>query len=744
MQLLCDAISVLGSRHGMLWNPIAGECQLLRFDRFTRMPRFGLRASVEIHGVEYAFPLWDGVAPRGTATGCAAAHDSGASDAGTGAGESTGRARTALPFDFLDQRTTPCTMRLIGIHAASALKVSLTVCTPFRPRDAAFSTTPVLGLQLEAEALPGYFRWERKTQEPSRVRLRLQVVGLDAEPPADGATDAVDLRFDSVRGASYDGMEDVWKETRETLPQTDRLVALSGVIDGAGATREVDLASDEPQSLSLAWCTWSEPVLEVRAQRCPFKYHERFDGLAAVSDWARDHAEELWPNAARVDGVICDNDFPNALNHLLAYTLHSWLANTWWGIRAGAPDPDWFSVWEGSCYFHSTVDVEYTQTPFYLALWPELLRHELMAWPEYAKDGVSTLGEPGRGTRFLSHDTGAHATANGMIYSHEMEVEENTNYLLMAYAHWRRSGDDAVLKTHADTIKAFLAFLLAADTDGVGVPTAGVSNTIDDASPAVQFGREQVYLAVKTMAAFQAGAAMLRHVGDADGAALYQSAADKARARVEADGWLGEHFATLLRRDGDLINPWTHEAIHLEEIPGWDAAHIYTANGLALLDMVGLQTGLDDDRLRADLRNATRRCLREYGCRHSSFDNTRLEATPEMEGLAGLAANPGWISMNLLRDVAGSYRGVDPRHLADRYWEWQVVTNSQEPKLFFETFGGNNLCFYPRGVAAWGLVDALRGRVIDKVGGIDEERLPLGEVRSPRLFDAPWSEPIEP
>jgi hypothetical protein len=66
------------------------------------------------------------------------------------------------------------------------------------------------------------------------------------------------------------------------------------------------------------------------------------------------------------------------------------------------------------------------------------------------------------------------------------------------------------------------------------------------------------------------------------------------------------------------------------------------------------------------------------------------------------------------------------------------VTNSQEPKLFFETFSGNNLCFYPRGVAVWGFFDALAGLVVDRVAKVDRTRPALPGVRVPRLLGADW------
>jgi hypothetical protein len=320
-----------------------------------------------------------------------------------------------------------------------------------------------------------------------------------------------------------------------------------------------------------------------------------------------------------------------------------------------------------------------------------------------------------------------------------MEVEETTNYVILLYSHWRRSGDFSIAAGKRDILEKYLAFLAACDTTGTFLPDKGVCNTVDDGSPALQFGRDQVYLAVKVLASYVAGAELLKKLGKRETAARYRDLAGKIRNRLNRDGWKDGHFVMLLDKSAKGIkNPWTGEELNVEELPGWDSAHIYTTNGMALLDMVGLDLGIDEKRVRQDLHVATELCLREYGCVHSNFANIHLTESAAMMGLAGAARNPGWIAMNMLRDVAAFYRGVDLRYLADRYWNWQTTTNTQEPKVFFETFNGNNLSYYPRGIAVWGFFDALAGLVIDKVKGIDKAALPFDQVRVPRLFDADW------
>jgi len=691
MQLMCDALSVLGSRHGILVNPIARHVQIIRFDRYEALPVAHLRAGARIGGRELVFPL----TPEGEL------------------------------FGFLDQRISPCGIAFIGIDPISGLKVRLSITTPFKPRDAEFSTSPVLALRLEAEWLAGQFRWEPRKVQASEATLFVEISGSALRREETGP-DQLDLHFDSRWN---------WAESAAPIPQHDRWVAVRGRREGSVFTQTVRAEPPStPQTLDVAWCAYPSPGLQIRGRIAPFRFARRFNGLDAVAAWARTDFDAILGNAQRWKEIVESGPVGQSVHQLMALTLHSWLINTWW---VNPDHREWFSVWEGNCYLQSTVDVEYTQSPFYLAVWPELLGYELDAWPDYSKEGTRTLGEAGRDTLFLSHDMGSGHHADGQAYTHEMEVEETANYLILSYAYWRRSGDDSKLQKHADTLARYLAFLAACDSTGNGVPDRGVANTIDDASPAVQFGREQTYLAVKTLAAFQTGAVIFRHLGQPGPIRLCRRQARRLLKTLRDKGWVGDHFAVLLDPRGEnLVDPWTHKTVSFDAVPGWDAEHIYTVNGIVPLDMVGFRIGLDERRIRQDLAVATARCLREYGCIHSNYE---CAATVQGEGVAGLfgtAVSPGWIAMNLLRDIGAFYRGLDFRHLADRYWNWQTTTNSREPKIFFETFCGNNLCFYPRGLAVWGFYDGLNGQVIDRVAGIDRIRPRLRGLKAPRLIDA--------
>lgn len=698
MNLICDALSVLGSRHGLVLDPVNGGARVIRFDMFDEGCPVELRAGIRINGEEHLFPF----------------------------------CRGGRRFAFFDQRVTPCTSRFIGIEAHHALKVTLTVATPFRPRDRDFSTTPVLAISLRVEQLRGNFRWTPVREAPERVECFFEIAPQQGhlEP---GPAGTLDFCFESrlLRAAHPEAGAAVNRQ-----PQRDRLISPHVATGDNGFRRQLDLSTDGGSTLDVFWCTWSDPVLEVKGRRCPFVYNKRFADLSAVVEWCRSSGGSILDNARRVDAIVLGNNLPPSVNRLMAQTLHSWLMNTWWVDRGGA---DWFSVWEGSCGFHSTVDVEFTQAPFYLAVWPELLGIELDFWPEFAKSGTLTLGARGEGTEFLSHDCGDMARANGQAYPHEMEVEETANYLILLYAHWRRTGDSSIWCRHVKTIERFALFLERCGVDATGVPETGVANTIDDGSPALQYGREQVYLAVKTLLALRCAGAILESHGDAIRPAALRMRAELIRSRVEEVGWTGGHYACLMNPDGrGLKNPWTGKDLELEVVPGWDGHHIYTCNGMAPLDMVGFASPLDAGRVRADIRNAAAACLREYGCSHSDFEAEDYAAGGLRDGMVGVSARPGWISMNMVRDICALYRGIDLMDLSERYWDWQLTTNTQAPALFFETFGGNNLHFYPRGIAVWGFFDAAAGLVIDRVAGTRALAGGLDGVDVPCLLEADW------
>ena len=695
MQLISDGISVLGSRHGILWEPCARQAYIIRSGKFPGIP-CEIKAGIKIGERVLTLPL-------------------------TQEGEE---------FTFYDQDADICNIKLTGIDAASKIKLELNITTPFRPRDAEFSTIPVLDISLIASVLNDPFRWvpSETIEEPCEIFLEITSPAF-TNIASDDQMISWQLQSDCL--ANRDPGDLAWQAT-----QHDALVAHSGRVKNSQLVMKFVPAEKMVKTLHASWCSYSTPMLAVHGKLAPFKYTEKFKNLDAVIKWTRENRQAISDNANMVNKIFAQNNLGFATNSMLANTLHSYLACSWWIVTA---QREIFSIWEGSCYYHSTIDVEYTQTPFYLTVWPELLGLELDYWPEFTIPGEDVIGKKALGTKVFMHDTGQASQIDGTRYNHHMPVEENCNYVLMSFAYWHRTGDDQYIRRHTDVIAAAINFLLAADTTGNGVPDVGMSNTIDDASPAIQFGKEQLYLAVKALAAYEAGIEIFTYLKAVAPTVQWRNAADKISEAIKNNGWQDDHFVTLLNKSTKgVINSWSGMEFTYDEFPGWDAAHIYTANGLALFDMIGKKVNIDEARLKTDLSVATQLCLTKYGCRHSSFEVDEMEETAGEGGVTGNTTQRGWISMNMLRDISALYRKVDLRVMTERYWQFQQLCNSQGAHMFYETFNGNDLNYYPRGVAIFGLFDAVGGIVIDKIAGKCTIAPYDDQVKVPLLLEADW------
>ncbi|HEX2911282.1 MAG TPA: DUF4965 domain-containing protein [Chloroflexia bacterium] len=467
----------------------------------------------------------------------------------------------------------------------------------------------------------------------------------------------------------------------------------------------------------------NQSVLEVRGVKQSFRYNYYYKDLAAVLDYAVRERAHILEKTAFFENIWQNSSLGHSYQNLMAFTFQSYITNTWWTLPDTASlDRDWYSVWEGNCVFHSTVDVEYNLSWFYLLLWPQLLEKTLAEWGHY-------LHEDERGT-WLSHDIGGVLEANHQTYPHQMEVEENCNFILLVYALWRYSGNHAVVTSNLEVVTRLVRFVLDSDTTGNGFPDRGIANTIDDASPAVQYGKEQVYLAVKALSACWATARLLE--AENSQPKLAAECAERVKLigqTLDNQAWLGDHYAVTLDRTTEgLVNPWTGEPLEAGELEGWDGYSLYTNNGL--LYLLACAPGgaadlppLELSRIRQDLEQSLQKSLIEYGCTHSSADKSNI-----------------WISQNLHRDAVAGYLGLDLSDMVERYWAFEQFENGEFGRggCFVDTYGNNHLRLYPRGLTCLGLLYASAGARVDRQAGrlfLQPARVPL---RIPLLSFADW------
>lgn len=685
MQLMSWTLARLGSRFNLLFEPHMQRLRHGALGRFFDEPVDFMVGFVEPDGAERVMPF----TARGT------------------------------PLYNCEQFERLNSITFRGYSEKYNLRFEFNVHSVFYPQDVDLCTTPAIYLEMRVHPTRSVRLLKPAGPTPDKVTLFLRLArpGTTIET-GEGDPAHIDLGYTSSLTPLLDAaggpiMDAPLPAGGGSVNARERIVSITPGCrahpDGDGLTLELPVT--DPGSGTKWRLVWgahcAEPVLNVRQgkqlRRGRFLYTERLPDIGAVITDAVEHRDMRLAQSRRFEKLFDQASLTAAQRHLVNQTFQAFLSNTWWCRldRGDGTDPrltdkdEWFSVMEGTSFFHSTLDDEYNCSLFYLSLWPKLLDMQLNQWPHLRREH-----EPSGGV-FLCHDMGRAGEVSEQAYGHDMPVEENCNYMLLmqVYAHW--TGDLSVAHRHGDLLEKLTRYLLWTDRDGSGFPSEGVPNTLDDANPATQIARKQTYLAVKRLAALEAAADLLARVGHKKTAAKADQAVEQAAPHIEKSAWLGDHYAVCVDRTSTgVTDAKTGEALPYDEIPGWDAYSIYTGNGLLLPLMAGQPSLLDRQHLALDAYNAMRETLSPYGCGHSSLEPENV-----------------WVSQNLWRDHLGQYLGLSwPPYLAQRYWDLQVMSNTHRQSFgFIDTYIGNHLAFFPRGVTSIGYLLAHCRLVIDRL-----------------------------
>lgn len=657
---------------------------------------------------------------------------------------------------------------------------------PFYPQDLKASCAPYLRLRVKLENLTGrkvdvrlvVGREQRPSDQVGSARLA-GWKGLLFRSPVFGLSSdwywLAPEKWAPGRVASSAHITGVRVDTNPSSFQTDRegRVVLPVLWDRplCGLEATVTLDPFAVVEVPLLWVAWvQEPVLEALGKRYRFVYTRLFADPEEVVRYAEESREDLERRVDVFERTVTDATLPQSLKNFLAFAFQSWVMNTWY--LTDEAGHDWFSVWEGCCKFHSTVDVEYNVAPLYFQYWPDLMKLTLQEWAPRITNGI------------LPHDMGMGLRADGMDYGHHMEVEENTNFVLLLHQYWRHTGDETLVGEMLDKVSELLEYVIDADTDGDGFVEKGTFNTIDQGSAAIQSAPDQMYLAVRSLAAFKAGAEMALFIGRQDAAARWREQAALIARTIDSEGWKDDHYVVNLNQQtpvlaagadppqqesadgpppanaplsqgpgdrlsgqagrggygvyggdnqrGDNWNTWKGHVTPSGPPSGWDSYSIYTTNGLLYPLRSGMALPeLNLERLRIDLGRAAAETLRQYGSPHTSHENNL------------------WVSQNIWRDAAAAYLGIDLIGNIDRYWALQLLINRTKRGCFTDVYnygaGSISLDYYPRGVAGFALVPALGGVSLDMPAG----RLSVAALRSPlrlpltaladwKMGEVPW------
>ncbi|KAI1412070.1 DUF1793-domain-containing protein [Hypoxylon sp. FL1857] len=169
----------------------------------------------------------------------------------------------------------------------------------------------------------------------------------------------------------------------------------------------------------------------------------------------------------------------------------------------------------------NTVDVLYPASPFFLYANPTLLKYVMQPLLELQEGDFYP-------NTYSTHDIGASfPLATGHVEGSDeyMPVENSGNFILMAYAYYKFTGDSTWLKNHYDLLAQFAQYLIQYSL----VPAAQLST--DDFAGELA---NQTNLAIKGIVGLQAMSAVARVAGKDDDAAKFAD-----RATTFYDQWEG-------------------------------------------------------------------------------------------------------------------------------------------------------------------------------------------------------------
>ncbi len=677
MQSMTWTMSRLGSRFNLLFEPYKNRVMHSALGRFLDQPLDLMVGLIEPDGTHRVLPF-------------------------TLQGEPLSN-----PEQF--ERMNSVTFR--GYSEKHNLRFEFNVHAVFYPQDERLCIMPAFYLEMRVNPVHR-IRWHEATKPPQKVKLFIRLgrpdTTITATPDADGQPASIDLTYTNSLTPRSDQFAlpiGVDGAPERSVDARERIVSLNPgceVMDGGqGLIHELPVTdAGSGTKWRLVWGAHvADNILKVKhhgqVRDATFRYNNAWDNLDDVISEATDTRDQRLALSRRFEKLLEQAPMDTAQSHLLAQSFQAWLSNTFWcDIHEDENNrTEWFGAWEGSCAYLGTLDVEYNIALLYLTLWPKLLGMQFAQWAEQEKTHAPSNGS------FLSHDLGAGVNALGQAYPHDMEVEENCNFLLLLQAYTRWTGRDLAAKTAAPLTARLAKYLIWSDRDASGFPSQGVANTIDDASPAIQSARKQTYLAVKRLAALKAAADLLK-LADADNelADRCDSLASDNLKQIEAAAWLGDHYAVCVDKSAvGVIDAWTGKPLPYDTLPGWDAYSIYTGNGLLLPFMVGRPELLNHKRLRQDISSSQRENATRYGCGHTSAESDNV-----------------WISQNLWRDTLAQYIKLRPLS-AQYYWDMQVMSNTGPNSMgYTDTYINNYLTFNPRGIAVIGHLLAAPRLVIDR------------------------------
>ncbi|MCD4830176.1 MAG: DUF4965 domain-containing protein [Anaerohalosphaeraceae bacterium] len=652
-------------------------------------------------------------------------------------------------FLTIDQSITMTSICYEAFSEKFGVLLSVEFVAPFWPQDEKTSSVPGYIVNIDLKKLASIRgRVCKDAIRVGKVVFGLRIPNVTAEQGRDGLCFRCPVKLFETPRVSADGFELGLKGEREQTPLSgnseDMIFGIEGPwqVEAGLLKADFDIENTGKVSFCVGLASYcSDALFERFGKAMPLKYTRIWDTVKDVAKYIKEGKDGLLKKSRAFNALWENSPMPLDMQKVTAYSFQSYLMNTLWAIEPDGGE-DWFSVWEGCCVYNSTIDVTYNEAMFYFSCWPELLEKIFEQWTHHANNPETEKERMASSPKnhavksltpeelefdgvVLEHDMGAAWTANGQSYPHAMPVEENSNYLILLYAHGCWWGKKELFEKYLALIKKVTDYLFWSDSTGNGFPDRGRANTFDDSSPAFQYGRDNVYLGIKRLAALHSAGRMFEYTGEEELAKKCFAEVKKAVKSLNAS-YLSDHFPVVLDKSSKgLMNCRTGEPLEGEVLQGWDDYSIYNSNGLLYLMMIDdMPAGLKQTLLKEDIVNATRETMIRYGSAHSSRDNVECV----------------WISVNIWRDCMAGYLGEDMLENGSRYWDLQLSSNDQgsdKANCFTESLATGGLFLYPRGITSFGLMLSTAGIVINRLENKHKFK-PIRKGQWPILPDCNW------
>ncbi|MBS1705941.1 MAG: beta-xylosidase [Armatimonadetes bacterium] len=450
---------------------------------------------------------------------------------------------------------------------------------------------------------------------------------------------------------------------------------------------------------AVAWFNQGDATTGLKTQ---YYYQTLFDSIEDVLDFALEQSDMLIQGCGEFDDRLSTGLSPIRAT-MLAQTIRSYYGSTQLLVTQDG-QPLWV-VNEGEYRMMNTFDLTVDQLFFELAMNPWTVKNVLDQFvdrysyqDEVRFPGDATL-RPGGLT--FTHDMGVanHFSPEGRscyeqaglkgVFSY-MSAEELVNWTLCACVYVSHTGDQTWLLRHAATFAAVAESISNRDHfepsqrnglisgDSSQCKGGAEITTYDSLDTSLGQARNNLYLAVKTWAAYCLLQRHFDHLGDSANAQLCGTQADlAAKTLVEARGEDGFLPAVL------------GEGVEARIIPAIEGLIFpYVAGRTDLLEANGKYGALI-----SVLRHHFEKCLDSGVCRFAD-GGWKLSST----------SKNSWLSkIYLCQAVAEQVLGYDPDCSADSaHWNWlmdedNVIFAWSDQMLAGKAHGSR---YYPRGVTA--------------------------------------------